>query len=55
MWDKITYLSPNVNSAIVEVWDRMINFILHLQRMYSLIHSMILVKPNTVVAMTGVI
>ena len=44
MWDEITYPSPNVNGATVEVWERIINFILRLQRMYLLIHSMILVN-----------
>ena len=44
MWDEITYPSPNVNGTTVEVWERIINFLLHLQRVYVLILSMILVN-----------
>ena len=46
MWDRITYPFPNLNGAVVEVWELISNLVSHFAGVWLSIHAKIKDKPR---------
>ena len=54
VWDQITYPFPNLNSAVIEVWEGISNVISHIILMLLFIHARIPLIPVVVVVIVVV-